>query len=158
MLRKIIIFSGILLFATGCSSNQNKETHQNQLSEEEKRGQLTKQLRVNEQTDTNREKNPPAIKNKNIHEAPLQENQTAYTNESTIEITKKLMERNDIRAAQVSMTKEKVFVGLILERKIDTEIRSKVEAVVRASIPNKQIVIYSDEAEWDQKKEQGRLG
>lgn len=158
MIKKIIIFSGILLFATGCGSNQNKETHQNQLSEEKKRGELTKQLRVNEQTDTNREENPAAIKNKNIHEASLRENKTAYTNESTIEITKKLMERNDIRAAQVSMTNDKVFVGLILERKIGTKIRSKVEAIVKETIPNKQIVIYSDEAEWDQEKEQGRLG
>jgi|GEM_PF-3879411 len=158
MLRKMVIITGILLLTTGCGSNNNAEPHKNQLSEEKKRGELTKQLRVNEQTDTNREENPSEIKQKNIQEETVRDNPTAYTNEQTIEITKKLMERDDIRAAQVAMTKDKVFVGLMLERKIDSKIRSKVEEIVKASVSDKEVVVYSDETYWDQKKEQGWIG
>lgn len=156
-MRLIYLCIAALLFIAGCADGKTNEGRQQVATEEEKRGELTKQLRVNERTDTKREYAPENIEQQNIQEQLVKENPGSYTNKRTIEITKRVMERRDVRNAQVAMTKDRVLVALMLENKIDTRVKDEVKDLVEKMEPDKEVVVLTDDIYWSKKRDRQEI-
>lgn len=154
-MKKIILSAAavLLLTAAGCS-NQN-DAGKNEVDDAEIKGEQTRQLRVNEKTDTTREKRPQDIQKEIRSEEVAEDNPALYTNERTKKIERRLMDEHDIKAAQVGMTKEKVMIGLMLQKKIRPDLEEKVQRIVNDMEPGKEVIIYTDEIEWNKRKDEG---
>lgn len=76
-----------------------------------------------------------------------------FTNEETEKLSKQLKDRKDIVQAQVASTDGRVIVAVILKEKYtDHDIKGSIESEVSEAIPDKEIVVYTDEVYWDQAK------
>ncbi|MBY7143269.1 YhcN/YlaJ family sporulation lipoprotein [Virgibacillus sp. NKC19-3] len=76
-----------------------------------------------------------------------------FTDEESEELSKQLKDRKDIVQAQVASTDDRVIVAVILKEKyIDHDIKDSIESEVSEAIPDKEIVVYTDDAYWDQAK------
>lgn len=84
----------------------------------------------------------------------------AFTNEKSEKLSKKIKDRKDIVQAQVASTDDRVIVAVILKEKYTNHnIKDSIESEVREAMPNKEIVVYTDEVYWDQRRNMdSRLG
>lgn len=94
--------------------------------------------------------------NRNNGEDNQRQNKTRYsdvfTNEESIMLSEKLEKRKGINRAQVASTDERVIVAVMLSDHSDHNITKKIEADIKEIIPDKQIVIYTDDTHWERMK------
>ncbi|WP_373892921.1 YhcN/YlaJ family sporulation lipoprotein [Virgibacillus natechei] len=77
-----------------------------------------------------------------------------FTNEESEKLSRQLKDRKDIVQAQVTSTDDRVIVAVILKEKFtDHDIKDSIESEVRGAIPDKEVVVYTDEAYWEQMKD-----
>ncbi|WLV23673.1 YhcN/YlaJ family sporulation lipoprotein [Aciduricibacillus chroicocephali] len=153
-MKKLLMVTAAILFLTvGCSNNQ--DSRKNKLEEADEEGKMTEQLRVNEETDTKRERKPQDIQNKIYNEEVAEDKPSLNTNEQTNRIAKRLGKEKDIKAAQVAMNEKKVMIGLMLQKKISPDLKEKVTRIVNEMEPGKEVVIYTDNIDWNRRKDEG---
>lgn len=75
-----------------------------------------------------------------------------FTNEESIMLSEKLEKRKGINRAQVASTDERIIVAVMLSDHSDHNITKKIEADIKEIIPDKQIVIYTDDTHWERMK------
>lgn len=76
-----------------------------------------------------------------------------YTTEETQMISEHLMNLQEIQAAQVASTDDRVVVGVILNRNADRHIGNMIEEEVRKFVnDDKDIVVYTDDTYWYQRR------
>ncbi|MFZ3576420.1 YhcN/YlaJ family sporulation lipoprotein [Virgibacillus sp. DJP39] len=82
-------------------------------------------------------------------------NKDIYTNEKSQEIVKYLMDRHGIKVAQVAITDEKIIVAVMFDDRTGTNdaIADVIEKEVRKFDASKQIVVYTDQSNWEQVKD-----
>lgn len=76
----------------------------------------------------------------------------AFTNEESIQISKTLEHKHDIMQAQVASTEDRVIVSLILNDHTDHEVTGKLQREIQEMVPDKQIIIYTDDPHWERMK------
>ncbi|UJL44955.1 YhcN/YlaJ family sporulation lipoprotein [Virgibacillus sp. NKC19-16] len=77
-----------------------------------------------------------------------------YTNEETEKLSRQLKDRKDIVQAQVASTDDRVIAAVILKEKyIDHDIKGSIESEVSEAMPDKEVIVYTDEAYFDQMKD-----
>jgi hypothetical protein len=78
----------------------------------------------------------------------------AFTNEESIRISKALEQRRDIVQAQVASTENRVIVSVMLNKQADNHnVPEKIREEIQTIIPDKQIVIYTDDTHWERMKD-----
>lgn len=76
----------------------------------------------------------------------------AFTNEESLMLTNTLEKRKDIMQAQVATTDDRVIVGVMLSEHTDHNTTKKIESEIKEIIPDKQIIIYTDDTRWERMK------
>lgn len=72
-----------------------------------------------------------------------------FTNEEADKIYNHLINQKEIKQVQVASANDKVIVGVMLSDHTDHNIRDKIEKEVRKVVPDKKIVVYTDDVHWD---------
>lgn len=81
-----------------------------------------------------------------------------FTTEEAADISHQLRERTDVSQAQVATTKDRVIIGVMLSKNAkhftdDQQIIREIEQEVSSMIPEKEVVVYTDDAHWNQMKD-----
>lgn len=76
-----------------------------------------------------------------------------YTNEETERLATELKNRNDIVQAQVTTLDDRVVVAVKLKEKyVNPNITESLEIDISEMMPDKEIVLYTDQVYWEQRK------
>lgn len=151
--KKIAGFSILCFALVGCADDNNNNAHgdqdgvnsqpinyETQQEQEERLG--------NEGENKNQDKYPKSDQ-KELNRGDRSGQSDLYTNEMTMSISDKLKKRKHIQQAQVTMTKDKLVVAVIISEYAPSNIGDKVEEEVREMAPNKEVVVYTDDPHWD---------
>lgn len=145
----------VVLMAGGCSNDdENKEASvdndQPQAINYETQGEQNERLGLRNQSIGEQGGYPQTEQNDlNRGDNPTGDNTDSFTNEQSKQIANHLMNRRDIRVAQVAVTDDKVVVAVILVDHNDHEISTDIKKDVRKFEPDKTIVVYTDDNNWD---------
>src|SRR5699024_6517282 len=81
-----------------------------------------------------------------------------YVNKTTAEIYDQISHFKEIKQAQVTAADDKIVVALMLNDYNEEDVRDKIVNNVRDIVPNKEIVIYTDDVHWNRiKNKRARL-
>ncbi|WP_158701706.1 YhcN/YlaJ family sporulation lipoprotein [Lentibacillus sp. Marseille-P4043] len=72
-----------------------------------------------------------------------------FVNDESDKIYNQLIKRKEIKQAQVASVDDKVVVAVMLNDHTDHNIRDMIEQETQKIVPNKQIVVYTDDIHWD---------
>lgn len=75
-----------------------------------------------------------------------------YTNEDSVRIADHLNEWKEIKQAQVAFTDKRVVVGVLLNDHSDHHLTDRIREEVAKFVPDREIVVYTDEAYWEKMK------
>lgn len=164
MRMKIIVALFILtVFVTGCT-NMNSDEKQETTQENPNTHPINDEPKKEQKDRLEDRVNPPS---KQKH----QQNQERYadqmgnddmdifTTKESAEIADMLTKRNDVIQAQVATTKDRVIVGVMLNKYNkqqadgDQKKIAEIEKAVQKVEPEKEIVVYTDDAHWNQLKD-----
>src|SRR5699024_10112302 len=87
------------------------------------------------------------------------DNMDIFTTKESAEIADQLTQRNDVIQAQVATTEDRVIVGVMLNKhdKQQADKNQKkvaeIEKAVQKIEPQKEIIVYTDDAHWNQLKD-----
>lgn len=157
--KKFIVFGVLTLTLFGCSdsnvldnANEGTNTDATPVRYESKQEQ-------NERRDIQHES--PQVQNI----SPLSEQTDEgdnftdpYTNDEAVYIYNELMKREEIMQAQVASTEDRITVAVMFKKQhYNHESKpngNDIENIVRDIVPNtnKDIVVYTDNIEWDKRK------
>lgn len=76
----------------------------------------------------------------------------AFTNDESIRLSQALEQRRDIVQAQVASTEDRVIVSVKLNKHKDHYIAENLREEIQTIVPDKQIVIYTDDPHWERMK------
>lgn len=151
-------YSGLLftvLLASGCANDENSEARNNdgpktQTINYETQGEQNARLGLRDQTIGEKGGYPQTDQDDlNRGDNTTSGNMDIFTNEQSKEIANHLMKHQDIKAAQVAVTDEKIVVGVMLNDHGNHNITTDIKKEVRKLEPNKTIVVYTDDNNWD---------
>lgn len=152
-------FAGLLLtvlLVGGCSTDddQNNEASQNndqpQTINYETKGEQNERLGLRNQTTGEEGSDPRTEQDKyNRGDNTTGSNTDMFTTKQSKQIADRLMERQDIKSAQVAITDEKVIVGVMLNDHSDHDVIKGIKEEVREFENDKTIVVYTDDNNWD---------
>ncbi|WP_068674469.1 hypothetical protein [Oceanobacillus sp. Castelsardo] len=158
--KNFIVFGVLTLMLFGCSDNNALDNSNNDdtntgttpVRYESKQEQNDRQGITNES---------PRVQNT----SPLSEKPDTgdsftdpYTNEEAVYIYNELIKREEIMQAQVASTKDRIVVAVMFKKQHfnhDSKPNGNdIENMVREIVPNtrKDIVVYTDNIEWDKRK------
>lgn len=100
--------------------------------------------RLNIQDNPKKEGIPKQEKQKNYSDA--------FTNEESVMLSETLEKRKDINKAQVASTEDRIIVAVMLSDHPDRNITNKIKTDIKKIVPDKQIVIYTDDTHWERMK------
>lgn len=85
-------------------------------------------------------------------------NADMFTTEEAEDISHHLRERTDVSQAQVATTADRIIVGVMLSKNAknytdDQKIIREIEKDVNNIAPGKEVIVYTDDAHWDQMKD-----
>lgn len=154
-------YTGLLfavLLASGCSNDNNNEASKNNNQPQtdtinyETESEQNERLGLREQSIGEQGGYPQTDQdNLNRGDNTTGNNTDVFTNEQSKKIADLLMKRQDIKAAQVAVTDEKIVIGVMLNDHSDHDITKGIKEDVRKYEPNKTIVVYTDDINWDRK-------
>jgi|SRR5690625_2739515 len=87
------------------------------------------------------------------------EDMDIFTTKESAEIADHLTKRNDVIQAQVATTDDRVIVGVMLNKHDkqqadkDQKKIAEIEKAVQKLEPDKEIIVYTDDAHWNQLKD-----
>lgn len=143
MFKNIIIMSFIFVFLTACTNaRDNTESNKENTNTEP----------INYEMEGEREERLNIQGNDKQKTYPEQRYSDAFTNEESIMLSKELERRRDVTKAQVASTDDRVIVAVMLQDHADHNITKKLRKEIEKMIPDKQVIIYTDDTHWDRMK------
>jgi len=145
---KTLLIGSIFCLLIGCSSMNNDTGNENESPE-------------TDNTSYNSTKNHPDPLKKDRTKQRQEntrdtKNRDIFTNDTSIEIQETLTNRSDIRRAQVAITNTRAMISLQLSDHANRDgILDSVENDVKHIVPEKEIVIYTDDSYWRRMKDLG---
>ncbi|HLQ71560.1 MAG TPA: YhcN/YlaJ family sporulation lipoprotein, partial [Bacillota bacterium] len=92
----------------------------------------------------------------NTTNAKNSNNKDVFTNNTSNKIREKLTNRQDIRRAQVAVTKTRAIISVQLSDHANREdILDSIQHDTEPMVPNKDIVIYTNDSYWNRMKKLG---
>lgn len=146
MYKKVMMSMLSIAILTACTNTRENA--------EDNNGKVDTQP-INYETEGERKDRLNIPDNQKQEEHPKQEKQNysdAFTNEESVMISKTLEKRKDITQAQVASTDDRIIVAVVLSNQPKHDIVNKIETDIKEIVPNKQIVIYTDESHWERMK------
>lgn len=143
-----------VLVVGGCSTEENNEASQNndqpQTINYETQGEQNERLGLGDQSIGEKGGYPQTDQDDyNRGDNTIGKNTDLFTNEQSKKIADRIMQRQDIKAAQVAITDDKVVIGVMLNDHSDHDITRAIKQDVRKIEKNKTIVVYTDDNNWD---------
>lgn len=143
-----------VLVVGGCSTEGNNEASQNndqpQTINYETQGEKNERLGLGDQSIGEKGGYPQTDQDDyNRGDNTIGKNTDLFTNEQSKKIADRIMQRQDIKAAQVAITDDKVVIGVMLNDHSDHDITRAIKQDVRKIEKNKTIVVYTDDNNWD---------
>ena len=144
----------IVLLSAGCSNDENNEASNNDVQPQtinyETKNEQNARLGIQDQTIGERGGYPQTDQDDiNRGDSALRDNADIFTNEQSKKIANRLMKRQDIKAAQVAITDDKIVIGLMLNDHGDHNITKGIKEDVRKFDQEKTIIVYTDDIHWD---------
>jgi len=165
MRMKIIVTLVILaVFAVGCT-NENSDGKRETTQENSNTHPINYEPKKEQQDRLEDRVNPPSKQKhqqnqKRYHaDQSGNDNMDIFTTKESAEIADHLTKRNDVIQAQVATTEDRVIVGVMLNKhdKQQTDKDQKKIAEIEKSVqklePHKEIIVYTDDAHWNQLKD-----
>ncbi|WP_339228268.1 YhcN/YlaJ family sporulation lipoprotein [Oceanobacillus sp. FSL K6-2867] len=150
-----LIFLVVLL--TGCNAGQE--------TSEEQKSDMVQPIHFEPETDENnryKSRQPsigerggyPQSKQEAANKSDFAHYSDSFTNEESARITEELSKQKDIIQAQAASTEDRIVVSVILREHFNHDISHNIKEEVRKIVPNtdKQIIVYTDDIEWDRMK------
>lgn len=145
----------VALLAGGCSNDNgqdeaSKNNNQPQTINYETQEEQNQRLDLRDQTIGEKGGYPQTDQDDlNRGDNQTGNNTDIFTNEQSKKIANRLMKRQDIKAAQVAITDDKIVVGVMLNDHSNHNITTGIKKDVRKFEPDKTIVVYTDDNNWD---------
>ncbi|TMN21067.1 YhcN/YlaJ family sporulation lipoprotein [Lentibacillus cibarius] len=140
-------------FLIGCAANDNNQ---------ESSGENGNTQPINYETEKERQ-DRQGVEKKNIGERggyPQNEQKRLndgdetgksdkFTNETSISIANHLKKNKKVKQAQVTVTDERIVVGVLINDSAPPDMRERLEQEVQDMVPNKEAYVYTDDIFWD---------
>lgn len=81
------------------------------------------------------------------------ENQDIFSSEESLMVQQHLQKRKDVRQAQVATFEDRVIAFVMLNPQQNDQTDSEIKDETQRLIPEKEIVIYTDEYHWNRMKD-----
>lgn len=147
MYKRAILFLLFIVILSACTNTQENSQNNNKNTDTNTDTQPMHYER--EKTDV-KEDDGAENQRRNGHREPRYSD--AFTNEESVELSKRLEKQKNIVKAQVASTEDRIIVAVMLNDHSDHNITRKIESEVKKTNPDKQIVIYTDDSHWDRMK------
>ncbi|WP_188453524.1 YhcN/YlaJ family sporulation lipoprotein [Virgibacillus oceani] len=155
MNNKIVLTSGfILVFLFGCSNTNQDDNAQGNDAEtqpmhyETDKGQKDLGIYDNYVGEKGGYKQSDQ-KGTNASEGNSGNYTDIFTNEESNEIYRHVTGLKDVKNAQIASTEDKIIVAVMLNEHPNPDIRDVIAQEVQKFVPDKTVVVYTDEIYWD---------